>query len=187
MIRVNDLSKSFGTTQVLDRLTFTLDRPTVLMGQSGVGKTTLLRILMELESPTEGTVEREGRLGAVFQEDRLVPSLSPGENIRLTACREISRRELEAAFEAVGLEPTAQQLPCKALSGGQKRRVALLRALLSGADWLLLDEPFTGLDEDTLEQTVAFTKAQVGQRPCLLVCHDPAAVQALGWPVMTLE
>ena len=143
-IVITDLCKSFGSTPVLQRFTWTVDRPMVLMGRSGCGKTTLLRILLGLESADSGTVTGVATPAAGFQEDRLCPQLS----------------------------------------GGQKRRAALLRALLCrDAKTLLLDEPFTGMDAELVEDAVAATKRLAGERPTILVTHDRTAADLLGWPV----
>ena len=73
------------------------------------------------------------------------------------------------------------------LSGGQKRRVALLRALWAPSDTLLLDEPFTGMDPDTLQRAAALLRQHCACKPVLLATHDESAIRALGWPVVELE
>ena len=83
-IVITDLCKSFGSTPVLQRFTWTVDRPMVLMGRSGCGKTTLLRILLGLESADSGTVTGVETPAAVFQEDRLCPQLTAAANLMLT-------------------------------------------------------------------------------------------------------
>ena len=184
MITVRSLYKSFGETQVLRGLTLTVNGPTVLMGPSGCGKTTLLRILMGLETADAGTVQGMGRVAAVFQEDRLCPQLTAPGNIALTGADAAAAvRELEA----LGFSPEDLHRSAAALSGGQRRRAALLRALLCrNADTLLLDEPFTGMDETLVEQAAAATVRLTAGRDALLVTHDPCAAALLGWPVLHL-
>lgn len=184
MITVRSLYKSFGAAQVLRDLTLTVNGPAVLMGPSGCGKTTLLRILMGLETADAGTVQGRGRAAAVFQEDRLCPQLTAPGNIVLTGADVAAAvRELEA----LGFSPEDLHRPAAALSGGQRRRAALLRALLCrNADTLLLDEPFTGMDETLLEQAAAATVRLTSGRDALLVTHDPRAAALLGWPVLHL-
>ena len=145
------------------------------------GKTTLLRILMGLETADAGEITGVGRVGAVFQEDRLCPQLSAAENIALVGGDEAAaRRELAA------LGFGTAELACAAgrLSGGQKRRAALLRALLCpAADTLLLDEPFTGMDAALVAEAAAATVRLTAGRAALLVTHDAEAAALLGWPV----
>ena len=172
---------------ILRDLTLTVSRPTLLVGPSGQGKTTLLRLLLGLESPDRGKAFLEGKPGVVFQEDRLIPHLTPEENIRLAAGRTIPAEELEEAFRALSLSGPVLTQPCARISGGEKRRVALARALLARADCLLLDEPFTGLDPETGARAAEFTRQRAGERPCLLVCHEQELAALLGWPAVTLE
>lgn len=82
-LEIKDLTKRFGEKTLFEGLSLTVDGPAVLWAPSGWGKTTLLRILMGLEVPTSGSVEGVGRVGAVFQEDRLCPQLTPEENVAL--------------------------------------------------------------------------------------------------------
>ncbi len=186
-MRTEGVWKQYGDRMVIRDLTLTVSRPTLLVGPSGQGKTTLLRLFLGLESPDRGKVFLEGKPGVVFQEDRLISHLNPEENIRLAAGRVIPDRELEGAFRALGLSGPVLSQPCVRLSGGEKRRVALARALLAQADCLLLDEPFTGLDPETGARAAEFTRQRVGERPCLLVCHEQDLAALLGWPAVTLE
>ena len=145
-IVITDLCKSFGSTPVLQRFTWTVDRPMVLMGHSGCGKTTLLRILLGLESTDSGTVTGVETPAAVFQEDRLCPQLTAAVNLTLTG-HGLTPQDAERELRTLGFTDAELALPAARLSGGQKRRAALLRALLCrDAKTLLLDEPFTGVD-----------------------------------------
>ena len=90
-------------------------------------------------------------------------------------------RPTTGSVEGVG------QLPARRLSGGQKRRVALLRALWAPSDTLLLDEPFTGMDPDTLQRAAALLRQRCAGKPVLLATHDKSAIRALGWPVVELK
>ena len=85
------------------------------------------------------------------------------------------------------MDTAALQLPARRLSGGQKRRVALLRALWAPSDTLLLDEPFTGMDPDTLQRAAALLRQRCAGKPVLLATHDRAAIDALGWPMLELQ
>ena len=189
-IVITDLCKSFGSTPVLQRFTWTVDRPMVLMGRSGCGKTTLLRILLGLESADSGTVTGVETPAAVFQEDRLCPQLTAAANLTLTGHgltltgHGLTPQNAERELRALGFTDAELALPAARLSGGQKRRAALLRALLCrDAKTLLLDEPFTGMDAELVEDAVAATKRLAGERPTILVTHDRTAADLLGWPV----
>ena len=146
-LRVENLTKSFGEHLLFWQLRFTIDGPAVLWAPSGWGKTTLLRILMGLEQPDSGRADGVGRVAAVFQEDRLCPQLTAVDNVLLVLSDgRAQRQDVQADFAFLGMEGEALTLPASRLSGGQKRRAALLRALWARADTRLFDEPFTGLD-----------------------------------------
>lgn len=182
-IVIKNLCKAFEGKTVLEHFSWTVEGPVVLMGPSGCGKTTLLRILMGLEHPDSGTVGGVGRTAAVFQEDRLCPQMTAGANLVL-AGHGLTLREAETELRALGFAESDLQLPAAKLSGGQKRRAALLRALLcKGADTLLMDEPFTGMDAELVAQAAAATVRLAGNRPAVLATHDEAAARLLGWPV----
>ena len=170
-IVIRNLCKSFAGKPVLRDFSAVLPvgQVTGLMAPSGAGKTTLLRILMGLERPDGG---------AVFQEDRLCDNLDPSANIRLINPT-LGRRETEDALAAVGLAGCLRQ-PARELSGGMRRRVAILRALLAEYDLLFLDEPFKGLDRETKETVMADTRRRCAGRTVLLVTHDVAELDAMG-------
>lgn len=189
MLTIEHLTKQFGEKTLFRDLCLTVDGPAVLWAPSGWGKTTLLRILMGLERPTGGTVTGAGRVCAVFQEDRLCPQLTAVENVALVlpGTAKQYQQDILDCFQQLGMEDEVLQLPACRLSGGQKRRCALLRALLAPGDTLLLDEPFTGMDPDTLLRAAALLKSRCAGRPTLLTTHDPEAIRALGWQVIRLE
>lgn len=187
-IEIKRLAKRFGEKSLFENLSLSISSPAVLWAPSGWGKTTLLRILMGLEAPTEGTVSGVGRVGAVFQEDRLCPQLTAAQNVELVCAgaRAERREQMQAYFARLGLDAAALALPARQLSGGQKRRVALLRALLAESDCLLFDEPFTGMDAETMARSAALINELRGQKPALLATHDSEAIRALGWAVIDL-
>ena len=188
MLSIQHLEKRFGEKVLFRDLCLTVDAPAVLWAPSGWGKTTLLRILMGLEAPTGGTVEGVGRVGAVFQEDRLCPQLTAVQNVALVLPGDETRykQDIIRDFQRLGMDTAALALPAGRLSGGQKRRTALLRALWAPADTLLLDEPFTGMDPETLGAAAALLAQKSAGRPVLLATHDREAIRLLGWPVIEL-
>ena len=191
-IRIEHLNKSYHDRPVLQDLSLSIPtgQITAVMAPSGVGKTTLLRILMGLEASDSGQVEGlDGlRLSAVFQEDRLCANLSPVSNIRLVTGSSLSRQEILSALTQAGLSDCAGQ-PARELSGGQRRRVALLRALLAPWDLLLLDEPFKGLDTETRKQIMDYVLLHFHKKPgrtVLLVTHDESEAAYMAENVFTL-
>lgn len=149
MIALQSVTFGYGLRKpIVQEFTLTLapgDR-VCLTGLSGRGKTTVLRLLMGLEKPRSGRVllPPEMRISAVFQEDRLLRGRTALENVALFS-NETAAEEL---LGKLGLQEALHQYPGQ-LSGGMKRRVALARALAHPFDLLVLDEPLTGLDDDT--------------------------------------
>ena len=187
MICLEEVTVTFGEKRVLDRFSLTLPETgiTALSGPSGCGKTTLLRVLAGLEHPISGRITGLSLRSAalLFQEDRLCPQLTAAANLVLTG-HGLTQQEAERELRAFGFTDAELALPAARLSGGQKRRTALLRALLCrDAQTLLLDEPFTGMDAELVADAVNATKRLAGARPTILVTHDRAAADLLGWPV----
>ena len=189
MLTIEHLTKQFGEKTLFRDLCLTVDGPAVLWAPSGWGKTTLLRILMGLDTPTAGWVRGVGRAAAVFQEDRLCPQLTALQNVTLVlpGSEKQYKEHIEADFQQLSMDTAALALPAARLSGGQKRRTALLRALWAPSDTLLLDEPFTGMDPDTLAAAAALLRTRCRTKPVLLATHDREAIRLLGWPVIELE
>lgn len=182
MLEAKNISKLFDGKKVLDDFTHSFRKGTVtaIMGTSGCGKTTLLNILMGLVKPDSGKVvpDKGYRKAAVFQENRLCENLSASANIRLVTGKRISDKEIQQALCEVRLNGCADK-PAKELSGGMKRRVALLRALLSEYDVLFLDEPFKGLDSETKTAVMEYTKRCIKDRTVILVTHDADECESL--------
>ena len=187
-LEISHLTKRFGEKTLFEDLDLTLTAPAVLWAPSGWGKTTLLRILMGLETSTSGAVQGVGKVSAVFQEDRLCPQLTAVENVALVLPGPMDqyKKQIEKDFQQLGLDDAALSLPARKLSGGQKRRAALLRALWAESDTLLLDEPFTGMDPEIMKKAAALLKARCQDRNVLLATHDREAIEALGWEVIEL-
>ena len=157
-----------------------------ILGPSGCGKTTLLSLLLGLEQPDAGKIlGMEGRRkSAVFQEDRLCENASAVSNIRLVNPA-LSKGEAEAMLRELGLGDSLGQ-PVRTLSGGMKRRVAILRALAAEYDVLFCDEPFKGLDQATKAQVLDYFLARTQGKTVLVVTHDPEEAKSLGGHTLLL-
>lgn len=181
-ICIKNLSKSFGGHVVFGSLNLTIKggATTCIMAPSGAGKTTLLRILMGLEVADSGSVTGlEGkRFSAVFQEERLCENMTAADNIRLVMPASTGMAAMIAEMDRIGLCSCAGQ-PVSELSGGMRRRVSILRALLAQYDVLFLDEPFKGLDEALKEQVIAYVKEKTAGKTVVFVTHDKAEARIM--------
>lgn len=188
-IVIDNLTKSYGEKLALPPFSCTLEEGEIvcLLGQSGCGKTTLLRLLLGLEAPTGGTISGlPDRVSAVFQEDRLCPAFSAVTNAALALGRQVPREEIVALLTQLGLSDALTK-PVRELSGGMQRRVAIARSLLSPADLYIMDEPFKGLDEDTKKQVMDTVLTCTKGKTLLLVTHDPEEASYLGGRVVHME
>lgn len=188
VLEAKNISKSFDGTVVLNDFSYKFDRGVYVLSEpSGAGKTTLLRILCGLEVADSGTVSKSPQAKTVmmFQEDRLLENLSVMANIMLAIQlhpkeqKQSARERIKEALCGVGLEGTENK-PVSELSGGQKRRVALLRTLFADADILLFDEPLKGLDEALKQQVIASVKPFIESKVVIWVTHTPEEVKLLG-------
>lgn len=190
MIKALNICKSFGENVVLNNFSheFADGKVTAVLGKSGCGKSTLLNILMGLIPCDGGEVIRpEGCLiSAVFQENRLCENLTPSANIRLVTGKRFSKAEIAEELAKVGLSG-CENKPVRELSGGMKRRTALLRALLAEYDVLFLDEPFKGLDEDTKKTVMNYCKEKTEGKTVILVTHDMDECEFLADEILRLE
>ncbi|WP_310604738.1 ATP-binding cassette domain-containing protein [Anaerosporobacter sp.] len=194
-ITVKNICKTYDNQTVLKDLSCSFSSGTIhcIMGESGKGKTTLLRILMGLERADSGElVGLEGKkIRAVFQENRLLEENTIMDNILFVMPDSNDKLydEIRNACEMVGLSGNENK-PVKELSGGMKRRVAILRAFLSEFDIVLLDEPLKGLDFENKQRVVQFMKSVMKQRDkeqiIIMVTHDKEDVELIEGSVCLL-
>ena len=181
-MKIQHLCKSFDGKMVLDHVSLTMESggTACLMAPSGRGKTTLLRCIAGLEAPDSGQItDLPERIAYVFQEDRLCDGFSAVDNIRLVTGKTLGEGEIRRHLEELGLAGSLDQ-PVRELSGGMRRRVVISRAVCFGADLLLLDEPFKGLDDEARQQTADYILRHRGSAAILCVTHDREDAAALG-------
>ena len=172
-LRVEHLCKRYGENAVLDDISFTARvGVTRLLGPSGIGKTTLLRVLLGLETPDSGTVNGDKfRWAAVFQENRLLGGLDAEGNLRFVLGANYNAAAAQALLEELGLGDVGKK-KVRDYSGGMQRRLALARALLAPSDALALDEPFTGLDAENREAAMRAILRAAETKIVLLSTHE---------------
>ena len=200
VIEARELSKSFGagdaTVEAVSSLSMAVDAGEIvlLLGPSGSGKTTLVSMLGGLLTPTRGTVHIDGvgsvhtlkdaagarlrSIGFVFQSFNLLPALTASENIALPlrllgAPRAAALERANALLDSLGLSRRRNALPA-VLSGGEKQRVSLARALVTEPRVLLADEPTASLDTHTGREAMELLRTSVheGGQACVVVTHD---------------
>jgi sulfate transport system ATP-binding protein len=203
---VRDVSKSFKQTKVLDRVSFDVaeGESLVLLGASGSGKTTILRIIAGLEEPDAGRVvlhgkdvtelpARERGVGVIFQDYALFPRMTVERNIayglriRGRAKREITET-VNRLLALIGLEEHRKKLPSQ-LSGGQQQRVAIARTLAYEPQVLLFDEPFGALDAQTRVRLRREIRALLREIkvPAVFITHDQEEALELGDRIAVLN
>lgn len=173
-MELKNICKSFDGKIVLHDVSIKIEKgETVLMtGASGRGKTTLLHIMMGLTLPDSGELHNIGKsIAAVFQEDRLPNDFTPYVCVKMTAPHGVSKETILSHLAEVGLADCANK-PVSQLSGGMRRRVAIIRAVVCNADTVFFDEPFTGLDRDTKLKTIEYIKRHTQGKTLVFVSHD---------------
>lgn len=196
-IEVRDLTLSFGPRQIFDHLSFTIPagRFVALLGASGSGKTSLLKIIAGLAAPTSGTVcgsdglPLPGRIAYMGQKDLLYPWLSISDNITLGA--RLRGEKVDTAWaayllERVGLHGHGNDRPA-ALSGGMRQRAAIARTLYERRPIVLMDEPFSALDTLTRAKIQTLAAELLADHTVLLITHDPMEACRLSHHLLVLS
>ena len=185
MIKINNLSFSYADKSIFGNFSLEIPRGRriCLSGESGRGKTTLLRLILGLEKPCGGSIETGGaRMSAVFQEDRLLPFKTALGNITLIGAEKETALYMLAQL---GIAEAADKYPSE-LSGGMRRRAAIARALSAEYGCLILDEPFAGLDKENIEKAAALISESVGERTLIAVTHSEREAELLGAKIIML-
>ena len=210
LIKVDNLCKSFGDTAVLKGINAEIDKGDVMVviGASGSGKSTFLRCLNLLEEPTSGSIFFEGvditdasvninihrqKMGMVFQQFNLFPHMTVLRNLTLGPIKLLkqSKEEAEAnamkLLERVGLADRADAYPSQ-LAGGQKQRIAIVRALAMNPDVMLFDEPTSALDPEMVGEVLEVMKqlAKDGMT-MVVVTHEMGFAREVGTNIVFVD
>lgn len=181
MIELKNVSFFYGEREILSDFNLRVENGqcVCLKGYSGCGKTTVLRLVLGLEKPAAGEIIKPERPSVVFQEDRLIPSLTLKKNILLPLEKGRYESALELIYEA-GLKDALSKRVAE-LSGGMKRRAAIVRAVAFQGDALIIDEPFNGIDAENREIMAKMIKREFLEKgkPVLMVSHIPADAEVL--------
>lgn len=191
-IEFNKVSFQYGEKKILEELSFSFEagRSYVLLGRSGIGKSTLLSLLKGFENPAAGEIIYQGTtpeaVEIVFQDLFLFPWQTVFQGVELPLkiqrlAKDKRREKVNILLEELGLTEFKEQYPA-ALSGGQKQRVAMARGLVTNPDYLLLDEPTSSLDQETKEmaQELILREQQKRTNTLITVTHDIEEAAYLG-------
>jgi NitT/TauT family transport system ATP-binding protein len=188
-IKISNLKKTYQNLTVFENLNLEVKKSgrIAIMGESGCGKTTLLNIISGLEKADDGRIEGlPEKISFVFQEDRLFEKFTALSNAKFAADRSINDETAREHLIEVGLTDSALQA-AENLSGGMKRRVSIVRAVLAKADLLLLDEPFKGLDEGNRENVANYILKNTADTTVILVTHDRDEAELLSADIIKWE
>ena len=181
MLKINNISFSYGEKEILKNFSLELNAGecVCLVGPSGCGKTTLLRLILNLEKAQKGSILAPKKISCVFQEDRLLEWFNVSHNLTLS----LEKAAHEKAFELldeIGLGD-AKTKAISELSGGMKRRVAIVKAVAFGGDLLLLDEAFNGIDADNKQIVAKMLKREFldKKKSILMVSHVDEDIELL--------
>jgi NitT/TauT family transport system ATP-binding protein len=204
MIKLTNITKIYDGKTVLDNFSAEFGAGAYcITGASGTGKTTLLHIIMGLIKPDSGEVvnhpgtlchpSTEGnfsaasipKFGAVFQEDRLCENLSAVKNVALVCPKKFPKERIVEELTLVGLGGDLDKQTVF-YSGGMKRRAAIVRALITDADVIIMDEPLKGLDDKLKGDIISYIKERIKGKTFIFVSHDLADADAFGAELLAL-
>ena len=187
-IGIRNITKLYGEKTVFKDLNLKIEsgKITCIMAPSGAGKTTLLRMMMGLEKPDRGSIVglSEKRFSAVFQEERLCEGMTAIGNIRLVN-PSLTADQIRNELQRLGMYDCENQ-PVSELSGGMRRRVSILRALLAEYDVLFMDEPFKGLDSTLKKDVITSVMEKTVGKTVIVVTHDRSEADLLRAEIINL-
>ena len=173
ILMIKEITKSYGKQKVLENISFNLNESEriCIYGKSGIGKTTLLRIIAGLEKADSGRITFVGKVSMVFQEDRLLENTDVYTNLYCVLGSRFDKAEVDMHLKEVGLEGAGNKIVSE-LSGGMKRRVAIVRCMMKSSEIILLDEPFKGLDTILKDNIIRYVVKYLNGRAVIMVTHD---------------
>lgn len=184
MIEIKNLSVSYGEKEVIKDLSFSFKKGfNAITGPSGSGKTSIAGAILGIVPYTGRVISDSDKFAAVFQEDRLCEGISVLKNLKLV-CRNVS--VIEDGLKKFNLEKEINS-KISSLSGGMKRRIAILRALLSDYDNLILDEPFNGLDDVMKDTVMKYIKEKASDKTVILITHNSSEAAFFNCNVLHLN
>ncbi len=193
--QVKNIKKSYGNVNILEDISIDFDEytTTCIIGESGVGKTTLLNIIAGITDKDSGEIVgfRDKDISFIFQEDRLIEWKNVKDNISFVLENKISKIEMERVIDQylklVNLEQYKYYYPRK-LSGGTRQRINILRAFIYPSDIIIMDEPFKSIDIKNKRNVIGLFKklCKVKKKTCILVTHDIDEAVELGDKIVAL-
>lgn len=188
ILMIKEITKSYGKQKVLENISFNLNESEriCIYGKSGIGKTTLLRIIAGLEKADSGKITFVGKVSMVFQEDRLLENTDVYTNLYCVLGSRFDKAEVDMHLKEVGLEGAGNKIVSE-LSGGMKRRVAIVRCMMKSSEIILLDEPFKGLDTILKDNIIRYVVKYLNGRAVIMVTHDISEVEKIQAEIIEIK
>ena len=188
ILMIKEITKSYGKQKVLENISFNLNESEriCIYGKSGIGKTTLLRIIAGLEKADSGKITFVGKVSMVFQEDRLLENTDVYTNLYCVLGSRFDKAEADMHLKEVGLEGVGNKIVSE-LSGGMKRRVAIVRCMMKSSEIILLDEPFKGLDTILKDNIIRYVVKYLNGRAVIMVTHDISEAEKIQAEIIEIK
>ena len=188
ILMIKEITKSYGKQKVLENISFNLNESEriCIYGKSGIGKTTLLRIIAGLEKADSGKITFSGRVSMVFQEDRLLENTDVYTNLYCVLGSRFDKAKADRHLKEVGLEGAGNKIVSE-LSGGMKRRVAIVRCMMKSSEIILLDEPFKGLDTILKDNIIRYVVKYLNGRAVIMVTHDISEAEKIQAEIIEIK
>lgn len=188
ILMIKEITKSYGKQKVLENISFNLNESEriCIYGKSGIGKTTLLRIIAGLEKADSGRITFVGKVSMVFQEDRLLENTDVYTNLYCVLGSRFDKAEVDMHLKEVGLEGAGNKIVSE-LSGGMKRRVAIVRCMMKSSEIILLDEPFKGLDTILKDNIIRYVVKYLNGRAVIMVTHDISEAEKIQAEIIEIK